>query len=39
MIQTIKIEHCFDSEGWNIKYGVHDVRQLGSLDLSDQHTR
>ena len=39
MIQTIKMEHCFDSEGWNIKDGVQDGRQLGTYDLSDQHTR
>ena len=30
MIQIIKIEHWFDSEGWNIKDGVQDGRQLGS---------
>ena len=30
MIQTIKMEHWFDSEGWNIKDGVQDGRQLGS---------
>ena len=39
MIQTIKMEHWFDSEGWNIKDDVHDGRQLGSLDLSDQQTQ
>ena len=36
LIQTIKMEDWFDPEGWNIKYGVKDDRQLGSLDLSDQ---
>ena len=30
MIHTIKMEHWFDSEGWNIKDGVQDGRQLGS---------
>ena len=30
MIQTIKLEHGFDSKGWNIKDGVKDGRQLGS---------
>ena len=29
MLQPIKIEHCFESEGWNIKYGVQDGRKLG----------
>ena len=29
MLLPIKIEHCFDSEGWNIKDGVQDGRQLG----------
>ena len=29
MIQTIKMEYWFDSEGWNIKDGVQDGRQLG----------
>ena len=28
MIQTIKMEHWFDSEGWNIKDGVQDGRHL-----------
>ena len=31
MIQTIKMEHSFDSEGWNFKGCVQD--------LSDQQTR
>ena len=35
MIQTIKMEHCIDSEGRNIKDGVQNGRQLGSKDLSD----
>ena len=39
MLQPIKMEHCFDSEGWNIKDSVQDGRQLGFLDLYDQHTR
>ena len=39
MIQTIKMEHWFDSEGWNIKDGDQDGRQLGSQELFDQHTR
>ena len=39
MIQTIKIEHRFDSEGWNIKDVVQNGRQLGSKDLFDQHTQ
>ena len=29
MLKPIKMEHCFDSEGWNIKEGVQDGRQLG----------
>ena len=29
MLQPIKMEHYFDSEGWNIKDGVQDGRQLG----------
>ena len=29
MLQPIKTEHYFDSEGWNIKDGVQDGRQLG----------
>ena len=29
MIQTIKMEHCFDLEGLNIKDGVQNGRQLG----------
>ena len=36
MIQTIKMEHWLDSEGWNIKSSVQDGRQLGSYDLSGQ---
>ena len=36
MIQMIKMEHWFDSEGWNIKDGVQDGRQLGCYELSDQ---
>ena len=39
MLQQIKMEHCFDSEGWNIKDGVQVGRQVGFLDLYDQHTR
>ena len=39
MIQTIKIEHFFNSVGRNIKDGVQNGRQLGSEDLFDQHTR
>ena len=39
MIQTIKLEHCFDSEGWNIKDDVQNGRQLGSEDLFDQNTQ
>ena len=39
MLQPIKMEHYFDSEGWNIKDGVQDGRQLGLEDLYDQHTR
>ena len=35
MIQTIKMEHLFDSEGLNIKDGVQNGRQLGSEDLFD----
>ena len=30
MLQTVKMEHWFDSEGGNIKDGVQDGRQLGS---------
>ena len=29
MLQPIKMKHYFDSEGWNIKDGVQDGRQLG----------
>ena len=29
MLQPVKMEHCFDSEGWNIQDGVQDGRQLG----------
>ena len=29
MLQPIKMEHHFDSEGWIIKDGVQDGRQLG----------
>ena len=29
MLQQIKMEHNFHSEGWNIKDGVQDGRQLG----------
>ena len=29
-MQTIKMKHCFESEGWNIKNGVQDGRQLGT---------
>ena len=28
MMQTIKMEHCFDSEGWNIKDSIQDGGQL-----------
>ena len=28
MIQTIKKEHWFDSEGWNIEDGAQDGRHL-----------
>ena len=38
-MQTIKLKHGFDSEGYKFKDGVQDDRQLGSLDLSDQQTR
>ena len=31
------MEHYFDSEGWNIKDGVQDDRQLGFLDIYDRH--
>ena len=37
MFQPIKVEHCFDSEGWNIKDGVQDGRQEGFLDIYEQH--
>ena len=39
MMQTIKLEHGFNSEGWKFNDGVQDGRQLGSLDLYDQQTR
>ena len=39
MIQTIKLEHCIDSEGRNIKDGVQSGRQLGPEDLFDYHTQ
>ena len=29
MLQPIKMEHCLDSEGRNIKNGVQDGRHLG----------
>ena len=29
MLQPIKMEHCLDSEGQNIKNGVQDGRHLG----------
>ena len=29
MLQSIKMEHYFDSEGWNIIDGVQDGRQEG----------
>ena len=29
MLQLIKMEHTFDSEGWNIKDGVQDGRHFG----------
>ena len=29
MLQPIKTEHYFDSEGLNVKDGVQDGRQLG----------
>ena len=39
MLQPIKIEHYFYPEGWNIKDGVQDGRQLGFRNLYDRHTR
>ena len=39
MKQTIKMEHSFDSEGWNIKDGIRNGRQLRSEDLFDQKTQ
>ena len=39
MLQPIKMEHCFDSEGWNIKDGVQYGRQVGFLDLYVQYTQ
>ena len=30
MMQTIKLEHGFDSEGYKFKDGVQDGRQSGS---------
>ena len=39
MLQPIKMEHCFDSESWNIKDGIQKYRQLGFYDLYDGHTR
>ena len=35
MIKTIKMEHCIDLEGRNIKDGVQNGCQLGSEDLFD----
>ena len=29
MCEPIKMEQCFDSEGWNIKDDVQDGHQLG----------
>ena len=37
-MQTIKLEHGFNSEGLKFKDGVQNGRQLGSLDLFDQQT-
>ena len=39
MIQTMKMEHCFDSKGWNIKDGVQNDRQLGSENLFNMLTQ
>ena len=39
MIQTIKMDLWFDSEGWNIKDGPQDGRHLVPQDLSDQKTQ
>ena len=39
MIQTIKTEHSFYSEGWNIKDDVQNGRQLGWEDLFDKRTQ
>ena len=36
---TIKMDYCFDSEGWNIKDGLQNGCQLGSEDRVDQHTQ
>ena len=33
MLQPIKMEHYFDSEGINLKGGDQDDRQLGFSDL------
>ena len=30
MIQTIKMNYCFDLEGWTIKDDIQDCRQIGS---------
>ena len=38
MLQPIKMELYFDLEGWNIKDGVQNGRQLGFQDLYDLHT-
>ena len=38
MLQPIKMEHYFDSEGCNLNDVDQDDRQLGFSDLYDRHT-
>ena len=38
MLQLIKIEHYFDSEGCNLKDGDQDDRQTYMTDILDKNT-
>ena len=35
MMLTINIEHCFDSEGWNIKDGIQKAPQARKTYLTN----
>ena len=39
MIPKIKMDYSFDSEGWYIKNGLQNCRQVGSEDRVNQHTQ